>query len=757
METGDTSLLVLITFISAVALDLGVVRWLRQRKARPAAAPEQEASASPTPILPSNRILNAGRAWLLSLRAWLLRQRRSLLSAVSWPPPALPMLLTILLTGGAGLLLGGLWLAQQNWPGSQPWTAWACQIAGLLAFALGVAAQRGGRASSRLGRFEAWSLRACRLHAWQWLALGLALLLSWLAGQAAGIGPLMNAAPVAIFCWLASILLAITVAWQGRLRIPPPAWMAALFFAIAFALRGLATGRIPIVLSGDEASMGLDAVNFIQGKTNNIFSLGWFSFPNLYYFILSLSVRLLGQTTPALRIPAALVGGLTVAAVYLAARSLFDRRTAAFAAIFLTTFHFHNHFSRIGLNNIWDGLWYTVTLACLWLGWRREQRLWFVLCGLSLGFAQYFYVSGRALFPITLGWLLLAGLQDGPRFKRLLPDMAIMGVMVLVVLLPLANCYLRNPQELLAPMDRVSIFGPWLAEEVQITKWPAWRVVLEQVKKSLGAYTHVALRFWYEPGSPLLRPASATLFLLGLLLLLRRLRDDRLWLLALWLGSFLVVGALSTTTPAAQRFVGVAPLLAIIIGYALSELCGLLQSLWPNLQKPLSALALLSILLIGVDELRFYYLTYTPASRFGDENGLVAQRLASYLKDQPASLRVLLWGAPRMGYYSISSLPYLAPQITGGDVQVGLSDEEMSALRGQPLALVFLPEQEASRQQAVRLLPGGNLIKEYNQDGQILYWLYDIRSLPQITPLPDHVSPSAAAHPATAPAGTSPP
>ena len=56
-------------------------------------------------------------------------------------------------------------------------------------------------------------------------------------------------------------------------------------------------------------------------------------------------------------------------------------------------FHFHIHFSRIGLNNIWDPLVMVLVWGLLWMGWQENDRRAFGLAGLTLGAGFYLYTS----------------------------------------------------------------------------------------------------------------------------------------------------------------------------------------------------------------------------------------------------------------------------------------------------------------------------------------------------------------------------
>jgi hypothetical protein len=84
-------------------------------------------------------------------------------------------------------------------------------------------------------------------------------------------------------------------------------WLAGVTL-FAFLLRGIATNTFPILLTGDEASAGVSALNFAKGEWNNLFIVSWFSFPSLFSFLQSFGIRIFGNSIEALRIPAALVG-----------------------------------------------------------------------------------------------------------------------------------------------------------------------------------------------------------------------------------------------------------------------------------------------------------------------------------------------------------------------------------------------------------------------------------------------------------------
>ncbi len=633
----------------------------------------------------------------------------------------------------AALILMGLLIllaGQATRPNMLDQVQWAGAVAtvlGALFFLVGIRAAQKGSLPVWLGRTLA------KIGGWLGVRDGqvIYVIASFLIGTVGALsidfGPLLRAPLTNISIWLGSILLILLGTWRSDgARLPggrAMLWGLALS-VVAFALRGIATTTIPVALTGDEASMGISALAFIDGEANNPFTIGWFSFPALFYWMESLSIRLFGQTAVALRLPAALAGALTVGGVYLLGRAMFGRLTGTLAAIFLAGFHFHIHFSRLGLNNIWDGLAFVITLGALWYGWQKDQRAYFLLAGFWLGLAQYLYVSSRILFVVIPIWAGLGIFTDWERFKKNWGHLLSLGAMTLVIVAPLAWYFSQNPQEFMAPLTRVRLTPEWIAGAAQSSGQAPWMVVANQVWLALKGFTHEPLRAWYIPGTPLLRPAAGTLFILGLLLLLMRPKDNRAWLLLLsLLGVSLSVG-LSLDVPASQRYVAAAPLAALLVGYGLGETYEQLAGLWPAYRRWLAVLGVLIMLGVAAGDAAFYFVKYTPATAREPDNNAVAQRLANTLMETPETFNVYFFGAPRMGFYSLSSLPYLAPHINGYDMNNPWGSPANPVVTGDHLIFVFLPDKEAELNGVRAIYPGGELLEERTPNGALVYWLY---------------------------------
>jgi hypothetical protein len=638
---------------------------------------------------------------------------------------------TSLLLIGAGLVTLGQ-AVLQDLPVDQRGRVVWFSIVGIILFLVSVFTvmankEEPSRIEQIIQRIASW----LHISDWQLVLLLSSPLLSWIAWRAAGEGRIMINPAVAITAWISAITVAIigsfSGSWQG-IRFAPRSLILPLTLTIAaFLVRGLAMNRFPIVLTGDEGSAGLEAVRFLKGEINNPFVSAWYSFPSLYFFIQSLSVRLLEETPQALRLPSAIAGALTVAAVFYAGSAMFDRRSGLLAAIFLAAYSYHIHFSRIGLNNIWDGFWYIIVIGALWYGWEHEQYGAFTLAGFSLGAAQYFYPSGRALVIPILVWLFLVGAFNREKFKRVFSGILIMFIVSAVIVLPLALFYFHHSNEYMAPFVRVSIFGPILDGMVQSTGQPVWLILLKQIWKGLQAFTYIPITAWYQPGTPLLRSFAASLFLIGILLLFIRSRSNRFLLLALWILTFGLIGGFSESTPASQRYIAAAPVCALLIGYGLSETTSIFEKLWPQLNRILNGVAIALAILVAANELNFYFNTYTQKTMvdLSHSNTMISQHLANYLQDKQPDLQVVFMGSPFMGYYSIPNLQFLAPDIKGIDATLPWDAFDKSVITGKDLIFVFLPGNESALDAVKMEYPGGQTHAETASDGKPLYWYYE--------------------------------
>jgi hypothetical protein len=369
---------------------------------------------------------------------------------------------------------------------------------------------------------------------------------------------------------------------------------------------------------------------------------------------------------------------------------------------------------------------YVAVLGTIWYGWKHEKRFAFLLSGVCLGISQYFYASSRVLFAMVPVWLAVLAISDFKKFKRIVPSLLLMALSAIVTLMPMALFYLNHINFYVAPMTRVSIFGVWMRDAVRIEGKPAYLILLDQIVTGLRAYTDVPIRAWYMPGTPLLRPAPAAIFLIGLIIFLLHWKDSRTWLLVLWLFAFGALSGLSESTPAAQRFTGVIPAVALVVGYAVNEVGVLFTKIWPRRQKLVYIFAILLVVGLALDDVRFYFLDFTPHADFGGENTLIAQTLGEDLRTCTGDIEVLFAGEGRMNFDSLATLPYLAENVRYANVYYDWGSRENPRPDAQNLVFAVLPEHKNILDEVMRTYPGGKLITYPSTQNGVLFWQYDV-------------------------------
>ncbi|MBN1483787.1 MAG: glycosyltransferase family 39 protein [Chloroflexia bacterium] len=548
-------------------------------------------------------------------------------------------------------------------------------------------------------------------------------------------------APAVLF-WLLSIGLGLA-AWlaQGRptealdpiedgIALDRGEWLLLGGLALlALLLRLPRLGTIPFVISGDEASMGIEALHVLEGSLRTPFSTGWLSHPTLYFFLMAGPLALLGRNAWGLRLLSPLVGSATIPVLYLLARRLFDRRVALAGALLLAASHLHIHFSRLAINNIYDPLWGLLAFLFFFRGLQQNRRIDWALSGLALGLSQYFYMGGR-LLPVILAIYLGLRLWQRPiRLERLWTPLAALGSTFLLTLAPLLRSFLRHPENFMARIRMVGIIqSGWLQSEPQVTGKSALELLWLQFRKSILAFNYTLdPTSWYAADIPYLDFVSAIFFVLGLVFLLRYWRRRGfLWLNAWFWPAVLIGGMLIENPPSSPRFVIFTPAVCLIAALGLIHCLDLLAELtglpahWARL-----LLVLLLLLALGLN-LHYYFFQYTPAGLFGGSNTEVGTRVGEYLSEQPPGFKVYFFGPPRM-WVGYATIPFLVPNLDAVDVEPPLSAPPTFIEPDKAAILIFLPERQAELQWVRQAYPNGERRVFYGHHGEILFVSYEIR------------------------------
>ena len=143
-----------------------------------------------------------------------------------------------------------------------------------------------------------------------------------------------------------------------------------LITALAALLRFWALDQLPPGLYHDEAFNGLDALGVLRGQTPLYFAANNGREP-LFIYLTAASIRLWGRSPGGLRWVSACVGTLTIPALYLLGRALFNRRVALLAALLASTTVWTLNLSRVAFRAV---LLPPLAALALWALWRALQQ-----------------------------------------------------------------------------------------------------------------------------------------------------------------------------------------------------------------------------------------------------------------------------------------------------------------------------------------------------------------------------------------------
>jgi hypothetical protein len=503
---------------------------------------------------------------------------------------------------------------------------------------------------------------------------------------------------------------------------------------VALLVRVIDLEHIPVNLGGDEGTQGLAALQLIEPPLGNPFSTGWYSVPTMSFFAYGLVMRAVGATVAGLRLLSALVGTATVLTTFLLARELWGKSVAWSAGAVLACGHYHLHFSRLGSNQIGDGLFVTLALWLLARGIRLRRPILFALSGAVVGLGWYGYFGARLvgiIMALYLAWLFVMESRTTSAVGFLNRYGHLLLVLILaagVVVAPLALYYAEHPDTLASRADQVSVLSRgWLEHEKAYTGRSAASILLRQFGRAISAFHYTPdPTYWYHPSVPFLDIVSGVFVVLGMVWAVVRWRQSGNTLLLIWFWTAVVMGwALTENPPSGQRMVIVAPAAALLVALGIEWVLGFARRTFTGNEAVLGGLSAAVLALIALLNLYHYFVVYTPSGVYGNPTAEVATRLGRYLRQQDDGLPVRFYGPPSM-YWDIGNLRFLVPDAVGTDVHPPEQGGAQAA-PGQSAHYVFLPHRLDELDQVRQQLPGGVEQPFYSEfDGRLLFTLYTV-------------------------------
>ncbi|MGB1254078.1 MAG: hypothetical protein ACPG8W_25940, partial [Candidatus Promineifilaceae bacterium] len=373
--------------------------------------------------------------------------------------------------------------------------------------------------------------------------------------------------------------------------------------------------------------------------------------------------------------------------------------------------HFHLHYSRIGLTNIWDSLLALCAMGGIAVAWHSEKRNAWLGAGLAIGLSAYVFTSAH-LLPLMLIPIFVVALLFH-RETLLAQGRHIVSATSLALVTALPQTLFFNARPHLF-MERVNLLGiqrnGWLAAEAlsrNLTEGDVFRQQLWQA--AMGFTAMLDKDDMYGATVPLIGWLTGTFFLLGVGMALYHFRQMRYTVLITTIVITVIFGgALLVEAPHSRRYLIALPAVFLLAARAL---VWLIDTISTQSRSPLTAYRRHFVLLLATAlallDTSFYFRQYQSSHLFADRNTELAHEMADYLNELEGDWTAYFHGAPAM-YVSFSTLPFLANGFEGNINLFDVVDPTVLPAADSPNVVhIFVPERLGEIETIREIRPNG--------------------------------------------------
>lgn len=353
---------------------------------------------------------------------------------------------------------------------------------------------------------------------------------------------------------------------------------------IAFVLRFWNLSNIPVSLSHDEVAIGYNAWSILQtGKDEygTSYPVLFRSFEDYklpgYIYSTAISEKLFGITPFGVRFPSAVLGVLTVVALYFLVKELIPDKNSKIpllASMMLSISPWHVNFSRAAFEA--NGSLFFIVLSVLLLFKGVKNNRYFILASFFAAISIYFYYTARVLLPILFISIFILYRKE---ILKNVKYTIFALLLALILLLPLSRVMFNEGS---SRLNQISIFNdrsltnPYSEAVVRNNNSQISKVIYNRRLAFLQEFSDNYLKnfspdFYFTNGTGpmgLLYLWEIPFFFSGIYFLLK-IENRRKWIILIWFLTVPVVGGLSLGQPNALRTLANAPVVAVFTAFGL--------------------------------------------------------------------------------------------------------------------------------------------------------------------------------------------
>jgi hypothetical protein len=318
--------------------------------------------------------------------------------------------------------------------------------------------------------------------------------------------------------------------------------MVALLLAATF-LRFVAWQSAPPGLRYDETTVVFEA-DQIRAGARPIYMDGSAE-EALYHYLFAAAQDVIAPHLFTLRWLSAALSLIGVAAIYALGHRMFNPRVGLLAAAIAAGAFWSLMYSRLGLRIIALTPFVLLATIFLWRGFTRSRRRDFIVSGILFGLSAYTYSATRMLPAVFIGFAIVLFIFNRPFLRRHGLNLTLTILTAAIVVLPMAYHIATVPA---AERRLGEVEGP-LDALAQGDLQP----LINSTAITLGMFNVTGDPEWLYniPNRPVFDLLTGAIFLLAVILSLRRLRQPAYAFLLVWLLAGILPAML--TWPAASN------------------------------------------------------------------------------------------------------------------------------------------------------------------------------------------------------------
>ncbi len=499
-----------------------------------------------------------------------------------------------------------------------------------------------------------------------------------------------------------------------------------LILLIASFFRLWQIDSIPSGLYPDEAMNANDALSSLENNQFKVFYTENNGREGLYLWLVAGSFKLFGPSIWSLRLVGAILGILTVLALYLLAKELFNEKIALISSFFLSVSFWHTNFSRIAFRGILVPLILCLSFYFLLRGFRKKSSLSFIWSGIFFGLGLYTYLAFRAAVlilgivilwkiieywqkekPITLSWSNFwhkVYLKDG--WWKL--DLFLLVIIIMAI--PLGLYFYHQPQDFIGRAGGVSIF----AGESPIQE------LIKSSFKALGMFNVYGDGNWRHnySGSPMLVWSVGIFFILGIVAIFKKPLFHRIFLFS-WFAIMLLPAIFTMEgMPHALRTIGVIPVAYLFAALGLIWLFEKIYSFGTKWHKFLAiALLIISFIQPAITNLNKYFIDWGQSPEVASAFSADYVQIGEYLNSLPESINKYVLvnkeGEPFYGLSIAAQTPIFIERTEfDHNRAIYLPWQDLSQIKTDQPAVIILMHNDQSLEKLQEIFPQGKIIRE---------------------------------------------